>query len=124
MKERARELKAEKAGSDGEQDVLEKIDEMAEPDRVLARRLHAIVRETAPVLTPRTWYGMPAYALDGKVLCFFQAAGKFKTRYATFGFGDHAKLDRGPMWPTGFALLELTGEVESEIRALLERAVG
>jgi uncharacterized protein YdhG (YjbR/CyaY superfamily) len=129
MKERAQELKAEsrRGGgakkADGESDVLAKIAEMPESDRVLAERFHAIVRESAPDLSPRTWYGMPAYAKDGKVVCFFQSAAKFKTRYATFGFSDKAKLDEGSMWPTGFALTELTPAVEERIAALVKRAV-
>ena len=106
MKERARELK--RGTADGEQDVLEKIAEMPEPDRAMAERIHAIVKAAAPNLTPRTWYGMPAYARDGKVVCFFQSAQKFKTRYATFGFSDKANLDDGHLWPTAFALTELT----------------
>src|SRR3954468_10376404 len=102
MKERARELKAGKA--DGESDVLAKIAEMPKPDRVMAERIHAIVKATAPSLAPRTWYGMPAYARDGKVVCFFQSAAKFKSRYATIGFSDEANLDDGAMWPTTYAL--------------------
>jgi uncharacterized protein YdhG (YjbR/CyaY superfamily) len=128
MKERARELKAARRRSgtgkaDGERDVLEKIAEMPEADRALAERLHAIVRDTAPSLAPRTWYGMPAYARDGKVVCFFQSARKFKSRYATLGFSDQAKLDDGAMWPTSFALKELTATEEAEIAALVRRAV-
>jgi uncharacterized protein YdhG (YjbR/CyaY superfamily) len=123
MKERARELKAEKKKSDGEADVLAKIAEMQEPDRAMAERLHAIVKESAPALTPRTWYGMPAYAKDGKVVCFFQDAQKFKSRYATFGFGDSANLDDGAMWPTSFALRELTAAEEAKIAALVKKAV-
>ncbi len=129
MKERAEELKADarrgsRAGkADGEQDVLAKIAEMPEPDRTKADRLHAIVKASAPALSPRTWYGMPAYALDGKVVCFFQSAQKFKTRYATLGFSDKASLDEGAMWPTAFALAELTAAEEARIGALLERAV-
>ena len=122
MKERARELKA--PGADGEQDVLAKIAELPEPDRAMAERLHAIVKEAAPALAPRTWYGMPAYALDGKVVCFFQSAQKFKTRYATFGFSDKANLDDGAMWPTAFALKELTPAEETRIAALVKKAVG
>jgi uncharacterized protein YdhG (YjbR/CyaY superfamily) len=125
MKERMRELKAGTRGKDdGERDVLAKIAEMAEPDRAMAQRLHAIVLETAPQLVPRTWYGMPAYSLDGNVLCFFQSASKFKARYATFGFNDKAKLDDGPMWPTAFALTELTPAVEKNIAALVKKAAG
>jgi uncharacterized protein YdhG (YjbR/CyaY superfamily) len=125
MKERMRELKAGTRGKDdGERDVLAKIAEMAEPDRAMAQRLHAIVLETAPQLVPRTWYGMPAYSLDGNVLCFFQSASKFKARYATFGFNNKAKLDDGPMWPTAFALTELTPAVEKNIAALVKKAAG
>jgi uncharacterized protein YdhG (YjbR/CyaY superfamily) len=130
MRERAQELKAEaRRGSrgsraDGETDVLAKIAEMPEPDRSMAERLHAIVKANAPDLTPRTWYGMPAYAKDGNVVCFFQSAHKFKTRYATLGFSDAAKLDEGSMWATAFALKELTAEDEARISELLRRAVG
>jgi uncharacterized protein YdhG (YjbR/CyaY superfamily) len=123
MKERARELKAEAGKADGERDVLAKIAEMPEPDRVMAERLHAIVRASAPALSPRTWYGMPAYALDGKVVCFFQSAHRFKTRYATLGFSDAANLDEGGMWPTAFALPKLTAATESKIAALVKKAV-
>ena len=128
MKERAQELKsAARRGArkaDGERDVLAKIAEMPDADRVLAERLHAIVKSTAPDLTPRTWYGMPAYAGDdGKVVCFFQSAHKFKTRYATLGFSDKAKLDDGAMWPTAFALKKLTGAEKARIAALVELAV-
>jgi uncharacterized protein YdhG (YjbR/CyaY superfamily) len=126
MRERAEELKAE-AGrgpkADGEGDVLAKIAEMPQRDRVMAERLHAIVKASAPELSPRTWYGMPAYAKDGKVVCFFQSAHKFKSRYATFGFSDKANLDEGAMWPTGFALKELTAADEARIGALVKRAV-
>jgi uncharacterized protein YdhG (YjbR/CyaY superfamily) len=129
MKERARELKAEtrrgpradKAA--GERDVLAKIAEMPEPDRAMAERLHAIVRAGAPALSPRTWYGMPAYTRDGKVVCFFQSAHKFKSRYATFGFNDNANLDEGTMWPTAFALTELTPADEARIGTLVKKAV-
>jgi len=121
MKERARELKGK---GDGESAVLEKIAEMKGSDRTIAKRLHAIVKEAAPELTPRTWYGMPAYAKDGKVLCYFQSAGKFKSRYATFGFSDQATLDNGAMWPTSFALAELTPTDEKKIKALVKKAVG
>jgi uncharacterized protein YdhG (YjbR/CyaY superfamily) len=128
MKERAQELKAEAAASrkkaDGEGEVLAKIAEMQEPDRAMAERLHALVRESAPALTPKTWYGMPAYARDGKVVCFFQGAQKFRTRYATLGFSDQANLDEGGMWPTSFALKQLTAAEEKRIRALLKQAVG
>jgi hypothetical protein len=121
MKERVRELKAGK--TDGESAVLAKIAEMQEPDRAMARRLHAIIKASAPDLSPRTWYGMPAYAKDDKVVCFFQSAQKFKARYATFGFSDTAKLDDGAMWPTSFALKELTATEEARISALVKRAV-
>jgi uncharacterized protein YdhG (YjbR/CyaY superfamily) len=123
MKERAQELKAEASKADGEAAVLAKIAEMKGSDRAMAKRLHAIIRESAPDLTPRTWYGMPAYAKDGKVLCYFQSAGKFKSRYATFGFNDSAHLDKGAMWPTSFALTELTPAEESKIAALVKKAV-
>ena len=129
MKERAQELKAAarrgpRAGeADGENDVLAKIAEMPEPDRAMAERVHAIVKASAPALTPRTWYGMPAYAKDGKVVCFFQSAQKFKSRYATFGFSDKANLDDGAMWPTSFALKALTAAEEKRIGALVKRAV-
>jgi uncharacterized protein YdhG (YjbR/CyaY superfamily) len=121
MRERAREVKAGKA--DGESDVLAKIAEMPKPDRVMAERLHAIVKASAPDLSPRTWYGMPAYAKDGKVVCFFQSAQKFKSRYATVGFSDKANLDKGAMWPTSFALTELTAAEEKKIGALVKKAV-
>jgi uncharacterized protein YdhG (YjbR/CyaY superfamily) len=130
MKERAKELKAEARRSprsrkaDGESDVLAKIAEMPEPDRSMAERLHAIVKANAPTLSPKTWYGMPAYAKDGKVVCFFQSAEKFKSRYATLGFSDKADLDEGAMWPTAFALTELTDAEEATIAALVKRAVG
>jgi uncharacterized protein YdhG (YjbR/CyaY superfamily) len=124
MKERAREVKASRAGkADGESEVLAKIAEMQKSDRVMAERIHAIVKATAPALSPRTWYGMPAYAKDGKVVCFFKSAEKFKTRYATFGFSDKANLDKGAMWPTDFALKELTAAEESRIAALVKQAV-
>jgi len=129
MKDRAQELKAEagrgpRAGkADGESDVLAKIAEMPEPDRAMAKRLHAIIKASAPALSPKTWYGMPAYAMDGKVVCFFQSAQKFNSRYATFGFSDTAKLDEGAMWPTSFALKELTATEETRIAALVKRAV-
>jgi uncharacterized protein YdhG (YjbR/CyaY superfamily) len=129
MKERAQELKAEaRRGprakkADGESDVLAKIAEMPAPDRAMAKRLHSIVKASAPALSPRTWYGMPAYAKDGKVVCFFQSAQKFKTRYATFGFSDKANLDEGAMWPTAFALTELTAAGEARIAALVKKAV-
>ena len=122
MKERARELKA--GAADGEGVVLAKIAQMSEPDRSLATRVHAIVRASAPDLAPRTWYGMPAYAKDGDVVCFFQSAQKFKTRYATIGFSAKANLDDGAMWPTTFALKQLTAAVEARIAALVKKAVG
>ena len=127
MKERARELKAEaKAGklkADGEAELLAKVAEMPAAEQQMARRVHAIVTTTAPTLTPKTWYGMPAYARDGKVVCFFQSAHKFNSRYATFGFNDTANLDEGAMWPTAFALIELTAAEEEKIRALVHKAV-
>ena len=127
MKERARELKAEARASknkaDGESDVLAKIAEMPGPDRAMAKKLHAIVKAAAPDLSPKTWYGMPAYAKDGKILCFFQSADKFKARYATFGFSDEANLDDGAMWPTSFALTKLTAADEARISALVKKAV-
>jgi len=122
MKERTRELKRADT-ADGESDVLAKIAAMAEPDRAMAKRLHAIIKASAPALSPKTWYGMPAYARAGKVVCFFQSAQKFKTRYATFGFSDQANLDEGAMWPTAFALKELTAAVEGRIGALVRKAV-
>ena len=128
MKERVQELKAEgRRGADkadGESEVLAKIAELPEPDRTMAMRLHAIVKDSAPALSPKTWYGMPAYAKDGKVVCFFQSAQKFKTRYATLGFSDEAKLDDGTMWPTAFALKDLTATEEARIVALVKKAVG
>jgi uncharacterized protein YdhG (YjbR/CyaY superfamily) len=124
MRERVKELKGARGGkADGESDVLEKIAEMPKGDRAMAERLHALVKSTAPDLSPRTWYGMPAYAKDGKVVCFFQSAQKFKSRYATLGFSDKANLDKGAMWPTSFALNELTGAEEKKIVALLKKAV-
>jgi len=129
MQERVRELKAESRGGagagigDGERDVLAKIAAMPEPDRTMATRLHAIVMAAAPGLAPRTWYGMPAYARDGKVVCFFQSAQKFKSRYSTFGFSDQAKLDDGAMWPSAFALEALTSVEEARIAALVKKAV-
>jgi uncharacterized protein YdhG (YjbR/CyaY superfamily) len=129
IKERAQEQKAEEHRSpsakmaDGESDVLAKIAEMPEPDRAKADRIHAIVKATAPALSPRTWYGRPAYAKDGNVVCFFQCAQKFKTRYATFGFSDKANLDEGSMWPVAFALKELTADDEVRIAALVKKAV-
>jgi uncharacterized protein YdhG (YjbR/CyaY superfamily) len=122
MKERARELnRADRA--DGESDVLAKIAEMQGQDRAMAKRLHDLIKASAPALSPKTWYGMPAYARGGKVVCFFQSARKFKTRYATFGFSDAANLDDGAMWPTSFALNELTAAAEATIAALVKRAV-
>jgi uncharacterized protein YdhG (YjbR/CyaY superfamily) len=124
MKERARELKASKNKADWESDVLAKIAEMPKADRALAERFHAIVKAGAPSLSPKTWYGMPAYANDdGKIVCFFQSADKFKARYATFGFNEAANLDDGAMWPTSFALKELTAKEEAKIRALVKKAV-
>jgi uncharacterized protein YdhG (YjbR/CyaY superfamily) len=127
MKERAKELKAEaranKKREEGEKDLLEKIAEMAEPDHTMAKRVHEIITESAPDLWPKTWYGMPAYARDGKVVCFFQSAEKFKARYATLGFNDTANLDDGAMWPTAFALKELTATEEERIVALVKKAV-
>ena len=124
MKERARELRAQRSGKgDGESDVLAKSAEMPKPDRTKAERIHSIVKDVAPGLVPRTWYGMPAYAKDGKVICFFQSAHKFKSRYATLGFNDNAKLDAGAMWPTYFALMDLTAAEEKKIRALVKKAV-
>ena len=128
MKERAQELKAPArrgsrgAKADGESDVLEKIAEMPEADRVMAERIHAIVKASAPELAPKTWYGMPAYAKDGKVVCFFQSSHKFKSRYATFGFDQAANLDDGTMWPTSFALTKLTAADEARISALVKKA--
>jgi uncharacterized protein YdhG (YjbR/CyaY superfamily) len=124
MKERAKELKAEKSKVDGENEVLGKIAEMKGSDRAMAKRLHAIVKASAPALSPRTWYGMPAYSNeDGKVVCFFQSAQKFKSRYATLGFNHAANLDQGAMWPTSFALKELTAAEEKKIAALVKKAV-
>jgi len=128
MKERAQELKTAarrgpRAGqADGESAVLEKIAEMPEPDRALGERLHAVIKASAPALSPRTWYGMPAYAKDGKVVCFFQSAQKFKTRYATLGFSDKSNLDEGALWPTSFALTELTAADEARIGVLVNKA--
>jgi uncharacterized protein YdhG (YjbR/CyaY superfamily) len=123
MKERAQELKAEARKADGESAVLAKIAEMPEPDRAMAEWLHEIVKASAPGLSPKTWYGMPAYAKDGKVVCYFQNAAKFKSRYSTFGFNDAANLDEGAMWPTSFALTELTATEEAKISALVKKAV-
>jgi uncharacterized protein YdhG (YjbR/CyaY superfamily) len=124
LKERLKEEKAEREGKAAESDVLAKIAEMPEPDRAMAERLHAIIKASAPALSPKTWYGMPAYAnQDGKIVCFFQAAAKFNSRYATFGFNDTANLDEGAMWPTSFALKELTAAEEARISALVKKAV-
>jgi uncharacterized protein YdhG (YjbR/CyaY superfamily) len=127
MRERAKELKAEerlnKNRAEGEQAIREKIAEMSEPDRSMAERIHAIVSDSAPGLMPRTWYGMPAYAKDGKVVCYFTPAEKFESRYATFGFNDTANLDDGAMWPTSFALQKLTAAEEKRIGALVKQAV-
>jgi uncharacterized protein YdhG (YjbR/CyaY superfamily) len=126
MKERARELKAEARGArareDGERDLLEKVAEMPKADRVMAERLHALVKANAPDLSPKTWYGMPAWAKDGKVVCYFQSADKFNSRYATFGFNDAAKIDSGAMWPTSFALKELTAADEAKLGKLVKKA--
>jgi uncharacterized protein YdhG (YjbR/CyaY superfamily) len=130
MRERARELKAEtgrgaRAGkADGERDLLAKVAEMPESDRVMAEQLHALIKANAPALSPKTWYGMPAYARDGKVVCFFQSAEKFNARYATFGFNDAANLDDGTMWPTSWALTKLTPADEARIAALVKKAAG
>jgi len=129
MKERAKEVKAgsrrsARAKTDGESDVQAKIAEMPDPDRIIAERLHAIVKANAPGLAPKTWYGMPAYAKDGAVVCFFTCADKFKTRYATFGFNDSANLDDGEMWPTSFAIKEMTPAVEARITEIVKKAVG
>ncbi len=123
MKERAQELKAEASRADGESALLAKIAEMRGSDRTIAKKLHAIIQASAPDLSPKTWYGMPAYAKDGKVVCYFQSAGKFKSRYATFGFSDEANLDQGTIWPTSFALKELTAADEKKIGALVKKAV-
>jgi uncharacterized protein YdhG (YjbR/CyaY superfamily) len=123
MKERSRELKRAKAGkADGDSELRAKIAEMPEHDRAIAERVHEIVTSSAPELTPRTWYGMPAYAKDGKVLCFFRSAAKFKTRYATLGFSDKANLDDGDMWPTDFAVKDLSAHVEASVAALVKKA--
>ena len=127
MRERAKELKsdarAKKNKAEGEADVLAKIAEMPNADRAMAKRLHAIIKKNAPDLAPRTWYGMPAYAKDDKVVCFFQSAKKFKSRYATLGFSDRANLDEGAMWPTSFALKKLTSSEEAKVVALVKKAV-
>ena len=131
MQERAREVKAEARrerdadkAAEGESEVLAKIAEMPEPDRVMAERIHAIIRASVPILSLKTWYGMPAYARDGKIVCFFTAASKFNTRYATFGFNADAQLDDGTMWPTSWALTELTAAGEAQIAELVKRAAG
>lgn len=130
MRERAAEIKAEERrgkgskGADSEGELLAKIAEMPEPDRTLATRLHALIKAGAPELSSKTWYGMPAYARDDKIVCFFQSSHRFKTRYATLGFSDKASLDEGSMWPVGFALKELNADTETRIRALLKKAVG
>ena len=123
MKERAQELKAAKNRQEGERTLLAKIAEMPDPDRSMAERLHAIITKSAPVLSPKTWYGMPAYAKDDKIVCFFQSAEKFKSRYATFGFSDEANIDEGAMFPTSFALKKLTAAEERKISTLVKRAV-
>jgi uncharacterized protein YdhG (YjbR/CyaY superfamily) len=123
MKDRLQELKAEAKKADAEEAVLAKIEEMPEPDRTMGERIHAVIKANAPALSPKLWYGMPAYAKDGKVVCFFQAAQKFNSRYATFGFNDDANLDEGAMWPTAFALKEVTAAEEATIGALVKRAV-
>ena len=123
MMDRVQEEKIAARKADGESDLLAKIAEMQEPDRAMAKRLHAIIKASAPALSPKTWYGMPAYAKDGKVVCFFQSAQKFKTRYATFGFSDAANLDEGALWPVAFALKELTAAEEARIGALVKKAV-
>ena len=123
MRERAKEMKANASKEEAEKDVLAKIAEMPKADRVIAERLHAIVKDTAPDLAPRTWYGMPAYARDAKVVVFFQSAAKFKSRYATLGFSDRANLDKDAMWPTSFALKDLTAAEEKKIKALVKKAV-
>jgi uncharacterized protein YdhG (YjbR/CyaY superfamily) len=123
MRERARELKAAALAEEGENAVLAKIGEMEEPDRVMAERLHALIKASAPTLSPKTWYGMPAYARDDKIVCFFQPAQKFNTRYATLGFNDVANLDEGVMWPVAFALKELSADEEARISALVKQAV-
>jgi uncharacterized protein YdhG (YjbR/CyaY superfamily) len=126
MQEHAREMKAKRGAKgkpDGEADIQAKIAAMPEPDKSMAKRIHALVKETAPDLTPRTWYGMPAYSRDGKLVCFFQPASKFKARYATFGFEESANLDEGNFWPTSFALTKLTATEEAKIAALVKKAV-
>lgn len=124
MRERAKELKPQARGEDDEGAVLAKLAEMAVPDRAMGEKIHALIKKNAPELAPRTWYGMPAYAKDGNVVCFFQAGAKFKTRYSTLGFSDKAALDDGDMWPSAFALTKLTPAVEARIVALVRKAVG
>jgi uncharacterized protein YdhG (YjbR/CyaY superfamily) len=123
MKERARELKAEAAKADGETELLAAIAKMQEPDRAMAKKLHALIKAAAPALAPKTWYGMPAYTKDGNVICFFKNAGKFKARYHTLGFSDRANLDDGGMWPSEYALMKLTATEEAKITALVKKAV-
>jgi hypothetical protein len=123
MKSRVKELKAAATKADGESELLAKIAEMTATDRAMAKRLHAVIKASAPILSSKTWYGMPAYEKDGKIICFFQSAQKFKTRYATLGFSDAAHLDDGGMWPNAYALLELTPAVEAKIAALVKKAV-
>ncbi|WP_331733046.1 DUF1801 domain-containing protein [Streptomyces sp. NBC_01276] len=123
LKQEARRRSSADKAAEAERDVLAKIAEMRDPDRIMAERVHAVVTATAPALAPKLWYGMPAYALDGKIVCFFQSAEKFKARYATLGFSDLAKLDDGTMWPAAFALTEVTPEVENRIAALVERSL-
>ena len=124
MQARVQEQKVTRGKTDGEQDLLAKIAEMREPDRALAKRIHTVIKQTAPELSPTTWYGMPAYARDGKIVCHFTPAQKFKTRYATFGFSDKANLDEGNMWPNAYALTKLTAAEEAKIAALVKKAVG
>ena len=123
MRERIRELKAQAANADGETEVLAAIAKMREPDRAMAKKLHALIKAAAPALAPKTWYGMPACTKDGKVVCFFQDAGKYKVRYQTLGFSDKAKLDDGAMWPNSYALMKLTAAEEARIGALVKKAV-
>jgi len=123
MKDRVQEMKTAARKADGESEVLAKIAEMAESDRAMAKRLHAVIKASAPSLEPKLWYGMPAYAKDGKVICFFQSGQKFKTRYATFGFSDVARLDEGSMWPNAYALTKLTAADEARVGALVKKAV-
>lgn len=123
MQDRVQEMKVARGKADGESEVLAKISQLPPTDRDMAKRLHAVIKASAPALSPKTWYGMPAYAKDGKIVCFFQSAQKFKTRYATLGFNDAARLDEGNMWPTAFALMKLTPADEARIGALLKKAV-